>query len=41
VACLAGPNAAPPANCSTFDFDIDGDVDLQDFATIQNLIAAP
>jgi len=35
-ACLTGPDAGPNAlGCEAFDFDADGDVDLQDFTDVQ------
>lgn len=40
VACTAGPDAPPAAdNCSMFDTDQDGDVDLADYAAFQRLFA--
>jgi hypothetical protein len=34
--CLTGPNAGPIiAGCEAFDFDVDKDVDLEDFAAFQ------
>ena len=36
ASCLAGPNVTPPAGaCDGFDYDCDGDVDLQEFAALQ------
>jgi ligand-binding sensor domain-containing protein len=36
AACLAGPNASPGPSCGAFDFGADADVDLGDFAAVQN-----
>lgn len=34
--CLAGPDgAAPAATCTCYDLDVDGDITLADFATVQ------
>lgn len=33
--CFRGPGGQPPANCETFDFDQDHDVDLADYARFQ------
>ena len=35
--CFAGPDAAPPPNCTAADLDGDGDVDLADVVTFQSL----
>jgi len=35
TACLTGPRVAPSATCRIFDFDLDADVDLQDFNAFQ------
>jgi hypothetical protein len=37
--CLAGPAGAPPQNCSCADVHADGNVDLADFAALQNAFA--
>ncbi|MEK6675877.1 MAG: hypothetical protein AABZ47_09520 [Planctomycetota bacterium] len=37
VSCLRGPSIIPPQSCVGFDFRIDGDVDLSDWADFQNL----
>ncbi len=38
--CMTGPNGGPyQAMCEPFDIELDGDVDLQDFAGLQRAIA--
>jgi hypothetical protein len=39
--CLRGPVAETPLNCTCMDADYDGDVDLQDFLTVQADIDTP
>lgn len=40
VNCFRGPDGTPPPNCETFDLDLDGDVDLGDYALFQRLAGA-
>jgi len=36
--CLTGPGGGPlPAGCNCYDFDADGVVTLEDFATVQEM----
>ncbi|HNO77194.1 MAG TPA: hypothetical protein PKN33_03960 [Phycisphaerae bacterium] len=35
IACLSGPSAGVNAGCACFDFDLEGDTDLRDFANLQ------
>jgi len=39
--CLSGPGAAFTADCRCFDYDHSGDVDLADFAALQEMFTAP
>jgi len=36
-ACITGPGGGLPPGCACFDFDGDGDITLNDFATVQDM----
>jgi hypothetical protein len=38
AACLDGPGGGLPSSCGVFDLDLDGDVDLRDFAAWQQAV---
>ncbi len=40
-ACLVGPDGYAAPDCGCYDLDSDGDVDLRDFAEIQDTFTAP
>jgi len=39
--CMTGPMGVAAAECRVYDFEPDGDVDLADYRTLSDLIAAP
>ncbi len=41
ASCRSGPVESHPEDCTAFDFDLDGDVDLSDFAGFQHLFDVP
>ena len=39
VDCISGERVGPPDGCSSLDSDVDGDIDLKDFASFQRLFS--